>query len=234
MLEVLQGVVEVLVKYAPLLTEGLKNTLLVTATSFAIGFALGLPLSIARMYGSPPLKLLVAVYVELIRGTPLMLQLFLAYYALPALGIALSPLQAAILALGLNSAAYQAEYFRTAMGSIPRGQWEAALGIGLSVSAAVRHVVVPQALRVAVPVLTNEAIYLLKYSSIASLITVPELLYVSRIITSRTFMYVQVYAFLGLTYVVLGSAIAKLMRRVEAAVAVPGLTVSHARSLTWA
>ncbi len=231
MLEILQGVVEVLTKYAPLLAEGLRNTLLVTVASFTIGFALGLPLSVARTYGSPPLKALVTAYVELIRGTPLMLQLFLTYYALPTLGIALSPLQAAILALGLNSAAYQAEYFRTAMGSIPRGQWEAALGIGLSMSAAVRHVVIPQVLRIAVPMLTNEVIYLLKYSSIASLITVPELLYVSRIITSRTFMYIQVYAFLGLTYVVLGSAIAKLMRRVEAIIAVPGLTVSHARSL---
>lgn len=231
MLEVLQGVAEVLAKYAPLLTEGLRNTLLVTAASFVIGFALGLPLSVARMYGSLPLKVLVTAYVELIRGTPLMLQLFLVYYALPALGITLSPLQAAILALGLNSAAYQAEYFRTAMGSIARGQWEAALGIGLSKWSAVRHVVIPQVLRIAVPMLTNEAIYLLKYSSIASLITVPELLYVSRIITSRTFMYVQVYAFLGLTYVAIGSVIAKLMRRVEAIIAVPGLTVSHARSL---
>jgi len=232
LLEVLQGVVEVLTKYAPLLTEGLRNTLLVTIASFAIGFGLGLPLSIARAYGSPPLKALVATYIELIRGTPLMLQLFLVYYALPALGIALNPLQAAILALGLNSAAYQAEYFRTAIGSIPKGQWEAALGIGLSVPAAIRHVVIPQVLRVAIPMLTNEAIYLLKYSSIASLITVPELLYVSRIITSRTFMYVQVYALLGLTYVVLGSVIAKLMHKVEATIAVPGLTVSHARSLT--
>ncbi len=231
MLEVLQGVVEVLTKYAPLLAEGLKNTLLVTVASFVIGFALGLPLSVVRMYGLPPLKALVTVYVELIRGTPLMLQLFLVYYALPTLGIALSPLQAAILALGLNSAAYQAEYFRTAMGSIPRGQWGAALGIGLSMSAAVRHVVIPQVLRIAVPMLTNEAIYLLKYSSIASLITVPELLYMSRIITSRTFMYVQVYAFLGLTYVMIGSVIAKLMRRVETIIAVPGLTVSHSRSL---
>ncbi|RLE45931.1 MAG: amino acid ABC transporter permease, partial [Candidatus Methanomethylicota archaeon] len=165
----------VLLKYGPHLVNGLENTIIITILSFTIGFLLGLPLSILRVYAPKPLSLISIAYIELIRGTPMVVQLFIIYYGLPSAGIVkLTPLQAAIIGIGINSAAYQAEYFRTALKAIRSEQIEAALSLGMTRLQTIRYVVLPQAFRIVLPAWTNELIYLLKYSSIAMLVTVME------------------------------------------------------------
>jgi len=222
MIEEIAYIVE---RYWPLLLEGLKNTLTITAAAYAIGVTLGLALALVRVYGPRPAAAAVAAYVEAIRGTPMLVQLFIIYYSLPAFGIVLDPLTAAIAAIGLNSGAYQAEYFRGAIAAIPRGQWEAALSIGLKKWQAVRHVIIPQTWRVALPAMTNELIYLLKYSSIAYFVTVPELVFMGKYIGSRTYMYLQVYTLIAIIYVVLALIASEGMARLERRLSVPGLSI---------
>ncbi len=216
-------------EYWPLLLEGLKNTLIITAVSYAIGVILGLALALIRVYGPRPAAAAVTAYVEAIRGTPMLVQLFIIYYSLPAFGIVLDPLTAAIAAIGLNSGAYQAEYFRGAISAIPRGQWEAALSIGLRKWQAVRHVIIPQTWRVALPAMTNELIYLLKYSSIAYFVTVPELVFMGKYIGSKTYMYIQVYTIIAMIYVALALIASEGMARLEKKLSIPGISVTTPR-----
>ncbi len=222
-------VVEIFVEHYQLFLEGLRNTLILTATSFIMGLALGLLIAIGRVYGQRLLRLLLAGYVEVIRGTPMLLQLFLVYYALPRLGILLSPLLAAFLGMGLNSAAYQSEYLRSSIRAVPRGQWEAALSIGMTRWQAITSIVLPIALRTSIPALTNELVYLLKYSSIAYFLTVVELVYAGKIIGAETFAYLEVYTIIALTYLAFSLAITRSMRLLEKKTAIPGLITAHGR-----
>ena len=222
----LSDIILILTKYGPLLLEGLRNTLLLTCISYIIGLVLGLGLSILRVYGPLWVKAIVATYTEIFRGTPMVVQLFLIYYSLPSIGVKLDPFTSAIIAIGLNSGAYQAEYFRSAIGSISLGQWEAALSIGMKKATVIRTIVIPQVFRVALPALTNEMIYLLKYSSIAYFITVPELVYTGKIIGTRTFMYLQVYTVIAVIYVIFSLLFSELFFRVEKRISIPGISIS--------
>lgn len=222
----MEEITSILSVYGPLLAEAVVMTLTITAGAYAIGFALGLPLAIVRTYGGRTLRSAAAAYIEVIRGTPMVVQLFLVYYAAPAVGIMLPPAVAAILALGLNSAAYQAEYFRAAFQAVAKAQWEAALSIGLSEGQALRTVILPQSMRIVLPALTNELVYMLKYSSISYFITVPELVYVGKFIGSRTFMYTEVYALIAVIYVVFSLAFTEGMRAVEKKFSIPGISIT--------
>ncbi len=222
----LSDIILILTRYGPLLLEGLRNTLLLTCISYIIGLVLGLGLSILRVYGPLWVKAIVATYTEIFRGTPMVVQLFLIYYSLPSIGVKLDPFTSAIIAIGLNSGAYQAEYFRSAIGSISLGQWEAALSIGMKKATVIRTIVIPQVFRVALPALTNEMIYLLKYSSIAYFITVPELVYTGKIIGTRTFMYLQVYTVIAIIYVIFSLLFSELFFRVEKRISIPGISIS--------
>ena len=210
-------------RYQALLLEGLRNTLLLTGASFTLGFLLGAPLAVARLYAPRPVRALVAGYVEAFRGTPMLLQLFLLYYALPSVGVRLPALAAAVLGMGLNSAAYQSEYIRSSLAAVPRGQWEAALSLGMTRWQAVRHVVLPQGLRAAIPALTNELVYLLKYSSIAYFLAVVELVYAGKIIGSETFAYLELYTLIALAYLALSLTITRASKALERRVLPPGL-----------
>ena len=222
----LSDIILILTRYGPLLLEGLRNTLLLTCISYIIGLVLGLGLSILRVYGPLWVKAIVATYIEVFRGTPMVVQLFLIYYSLPSIGVRLDPFTSAIIAIGLNSGAYQAEYFRSAIGSISLGQWEAALSIGMKKATVIRTIIIPQVFRVALPALTNEIIYLLKYSSIAYFITVPELVYTGKIIGTRTFMYLQVYTVIAIIYVIFSLLFSELFFRVEKRISIPGISIS--------
>ena len=222
----LSDIIFILTRYGPLLLEGLRNTLLLTCISYIIGLVLGLGLSILRVYGPLWVKAIVATYTEIFRGTPMVVQLFLIYYSLPSIGVKLDPFTSAIIAIGLNSGAYQAEYFRSAIGSVSLGQWEAALSIGMKKATVIRTIVIPQVFRVALPALTNEMIYLLKYSSIAYFITVPELVYTGKIIGTRTFMYLQVYTVIAIIYVIFSLLFSELFFRVEKHISLPGISIS--------
>lgn len=157
-----------------LFVQGAAVTLWLSAVSFALAMALGVALAVARVYGGRLLAAAAAVYVEVFRGTPVLLQLYVLYFALAPV-LRLSAFGAAIIGLGLNYAAYEAEIYRGALLSLPRGQTEAASALGLSRLQTLRHVLLPQGLRLALPAMTNDFVALLKDSSVVSVITVVEL-----------------------------------------------------------
>jgi polar amino acid transport system substrate-binding protein len=149
-------------------------TLKISVLAFFLAVPLGMLLAVARVYGGMPLRIAARVYIELFRGTPVLLQLFVLYYGLAGY-INLGPVQAAVIGLGLNYAAYEAEVYRGALLAIPRGQSEASRALGMGPWQTLRHVMIPQALRLALPPMTNDFVSLLKDSSLVSVITVIEL-----------------------------------------------------------
>ncbi|MFN0253089.1 MAG: ABC transporter substrate-binding protein/permease [Kofleriaceae bacterium] len=154
--------------------EAALVTLQISVLAFFLAVPLGMLLAIARVYGAFPLRAAARIYIEVFRGTPVLLQLFVLYYGLSSV-ISLGPMQAAILGLGLNYAAYEAEVYRGALLAIPRGQSEASRALGMGPWQTLRHVMIPQALRLALPPMTNDFVSLLKDSSLVSVITVIEL-----------------------------------------------------------
>lgn len=218
-----EGFASLLSTYGPLLAEAVVMTLTVTAGAYTLGFLIGVPLAIVRTYGRKSLRSAAAAYIEVIRGTPMVVQLFILYYAAPAAGLTLPPTIAAILALGLNSAAYQAEYFRASFLAVAKTQWEAALSLGFTEKQTIKTIILPQSIRVAIPALTNELVYMLKYSSIAYFITVPELVYTGKFIGSRTFMYTEIYAIIAVIYVTFSLIFTEGMKTVEKKASAPGI-----------
>ena len=154
--------------------EGAGVTLLVSLLAMLIAIPLGISIAIGRLYAPKPLAMLAGAYVELYRGTPVLLQLYILYYGL-AQAIRLDPITAAVVGLGMNYAAYEAEVYRAGIQAVPKGQMEAALSLGMGLPLALRRVVLPQAFRLALPSVTNDFIALLKDSSLVSIITVVEL-----------------------------------------------------------
>jgi polar amino acid transport system permease protein len=199
------------------------TTFQLTVLAIGLGLVGGLLLALGRVYGTKPVYWLSTAYVQFVRGTPVLVQLFLIYYGLPVFDIRLDSLTAAILGLGLNSAAYQAEYFRGAIQSISRGQMLAARAVGMTNVQAIRYVILPQALRIVIPPWSNELIYTLKYSSVAFIITTPELMYTGQIIASRTPRYFEIYLIVAFIYLVCVLVISKLLDLLEQRIKIPGL-----------
>ncbi|MBC7122827.1 MAG: amino acid ABC transporter permease [Pseudothermotoga sp.] len=199
---------EVFVQAIPKLLNGLIVTFYMTAFAAVFGLVFGTILCVWRVYANRLVSSVSAGFIELIRGTPMLVQLFILYYGLPVYGIRLSPLVAALIGFTMNSAAYQAEYIRGAIQSIGSGQMRAALSIGMSKWQAVRLIILPQALRRVIPAWTNEFIYLLKYTSMAYIIGAPEMMAQAKFIASRNFEFFKVYlitAFIYLTVVWIAS-----------------------------
>ncbi len=217
----LENILYILYGYGSAIALGLKYTVIITVTSYSIGIALGLFIALLRVYGSRLPRALLTVFVEIIRGTPMMVQLFFVYYALPELGILLDPVTASIIAIAINSAVYQSEYIRASISAIPYSQFESALSIGLTKFKIVWIVILPQAIRVAIPALVNEAIYLFKYSSIAYFVTAPELMYIGKSIGSKTFLYMEVYIILAFIYIIISILLTELAKIIERRHTVP-------------
>ena len=177
-------------KYLPLLLRGAAVTVELSVLAMALAVVAGLVIVLLRLYGIAPLRWLARAYVEVIRGTPLLIQLFLNYYGLPEIGIRLNPFLAGIVGLGLNYAASESENYRAGIQSIPRGQTEAAQALGMSRWQTLRHVVLPQALRVVIPPVTNDFIAMFKDSSIVSVITMVELTKVYGMLAMSTYDYI--------------------------------------------
>ena len=177
-------------KYLPLLLRGAVTTIELSVLAMALAVVAGLVVVLIRLYGPAPLSWLSKAYVEVIRGTPLLIQLFLIYYGLPELGIRLNAFVAAILGLGLNYAASEAENYRAGIQAIAHGQTEAALALGMNRAQALRHIVLPQALRVVIPPVTNDFIAMFKDSSIVSVITMVELTKVYGMLANSTYDYI--------------------------------------------
>ncbi|PYE90503.1 amino acid ABC transporter permease [Phyllobacterium leguminum] len=199
----------------PLLSAALWFTAPLTLLSFALGLALGLVVALIRLFGPRPLVALVRFYVWIIRGTPLLVQLFLIFYGLPAAGIVLNAFPAALIGFTLNVGAYTSEIIRAAISSVPKGQWEAAYSIGMTWSQAMRRTVLPQAARVAVPPLSNTFISLVKDTSLAAAITVPELFMAAQRIVATTYEPLILYIEAAIIYLAMSSVLSHLQVRLE-------------------
>ncbi len=207
----------------PYLLDGAVITLGLSVASLALGFLLGLPLSIGRIYGPRLIRYFCTAYIELIRGTPMLVQLFLIYYGLPDLGVRLDRIPAACLAIGLNSAAYQAEYFRGSLQAVAPGQMTAALALGFTRWQAIRHIVLPQALRLVIPSLSNECNYLVLYTSVAFAIAVPELFARGRILISSEFKPLEILFTVAAIYLLMLWIVSRISGHIEKRASIPGL-----------
>jgi cystine transport system permease protein len=200
----------------PLLWAGLIFTIPLTLLSFTFGLAVGLGAALLRLFGPWPLAAIVRFYVWIIRGTPLLVQLFLIFYGLPAVGIVLDAFPAALIGFTLNIGAYSSEIIRAVIGSVPKGQWEAAYSIGMTWSQTMRRTILPQAGRVAVPPLSNTFISLVKDTSLAAAITLPELFQSAQRIVAVTYEPLILYVEAALIYLAMSSVLSALQVRLEA------------------
>lgn len=221
---------EFFVRFLPDLLKGAGMTLLLTAEGLAAGFILGLAATLARTYGNKFWKGVSVVYVEIFRGTPLLVQLFLLYYGLPGIGITMSRELAAFLALGLNSGAYQAEYLRGSFLAIGEGQMMAGRSIGMSKWTTVFNVILPQALRLAIPAWANEPVSLLKSTAVVFLITVPELMAKAKAISARTYDPIGSYLAVAIIYLVIVYLVDALMKWAERASRIPGFEMESRKT----
>ena len=207
----------------PLLSGAVRGTIPLSLLSFAFGLVLALLVALARLSSNRVLSGLARAYVSLIRGTPLLVQLFLIFYALPSVGVVIDPFPSAVVAFTLNVGGYAAETIRAAILSVPRGQWEAAATIGYDRTLTLQRVVLPQAVRVAVPPLSNTFISLVKDTSLASTIMVTELLRKAQEIAAPTYEFMALYSLAAAIYwlicLVLSALQARLERRLDRYVA---------------
>ncbi len=199
----------------PLLSAGLIFTVSLTLITFVLGIVLGLSVALARLYGPAPLVMLVRFYVWLIRGTPLLVQLFLIFYGLPSAGIVLDAFTAAVIGFTLNIGAYSSEIIRATLAAIPKGQWEAAYSIGMNWPQVMWRVILPQAARIAVPPLSNTFISLVKDTSLAAAVTVPELFQAAQRLASVTYEPLILYIETALIYLMFSSVLSTLQDRLE-------------------
>jgi len=199
-----------LIEYMPDFLSGLWLTIYLTLVSAIVGLVAAVPLVLGVLYGNRFFKLLSKGYITIVRGTPLLVQLFFIYYGIPALGLRIQPLTAALIGFILNSAAYQAEYLKGGFLAITSEQMEAAYSIGLNKWQAIRDIIFPQAFRFAIPALSNEVIYLVKYTSVAYIIQVPELFAQAKFFASDTFFHLRIFILIGIVYLVLIFGITKL------------------------
>lgn len=206
---------EIVRESIPLLAEGLVVTLQISAVSAVLGLILGVILGLGALSRSRLIRWLVLAYVDFIRGTPLLIQIFLVFFALPMIGIRFDEFWAGVIALSLNAAAFVAEVVRGGVGSIERGQTEASMAIGMRHRQILVHILLPQAYRQMVPPLTNELISLVKNSSLLSVISVYELTRAGQAIISVNFVPFEIYTLLALYYYVLIKAISWLSARIE-------------------
>jgi polar amino acid transport system permease protein len=206
----------------PSLLEGLIMTIELICWSIPIGLIVGIIIAVGRVYGNALVSFFSKAYIVFFRGTPLLILLFILYYGFPSIGIYLSPFAAAVIGFVLCSSSYHAEYIRGAIQSVKSGQLLAAQALGMSKLSAVFNIILPQALRRAIPGCSNEIIYLIKYSSLAFMVTCIELTGAGKIVASRYFTYTEVFLVVGAIYLVVVSLATKVLNTLEERLAFPG------------
>ena len=206
----------------PVLLQGTLLTLKFAVLSMVFGLLIGIVVALMGIGHQPILKAIARVYVSIMRGTPLLVQIFVVYYGLPGIGIALEPTPAGVLTLSLNVGAYLSESMRGVILGVPRGQWLAAYSLGMAPLQTLRYVVGPQALRLAVPSLSNSLISLIKDTSLVSVITVTELLRTSQEIIAATYQPLPLYLAAAAIYWILSTALSALQHVLERRLALPG------------
>jgi len=199
----------------PLLRATVTMTIPLTVISFVLGLVVALAVALMRLSKVRVVSGIARFYISVIRGTPLLLQLFIIFYGLPALGVQFDPFPAAVLAFTLNVGGYAAEVIRSAILSVPKGQWEAASTVGMGYATTLRRVVLPQAARTAVPPLSNTLISLVKDTSLASTIQVTELLRVAQEAAAPTYQFFALYGVAAVYYWVVCLALSFGQSRIE-------------------
>ncbi len=206
----------------PALNRGLWMSFLLIVPSAILGQLVGIGVGTLRVFGSTPVKKLMNTYTAIFRGVPLMVQLFVLYFGLPNIGIYLEPYAAAMLGFVLCSGAYNSEYVRGALLSIRQGQIKAAQALGMSKFQTIFWIVIPQAFRRALPGCGNEVIYLIKYSSLAYIITCIELTGEARAIATKTFRFTEAFMVVGMYYLALVTIATWLLDKLEQRLYIPG------------
>lgn len=199
----------------PFLLKGAYYTLLITVVSMFFGLIIGLLTAIARLKGNRVLRMIAKGYVSIIRGTPPLVQIVIVYYGLVDYGIELNALTAAYIALSINIGAYVSEAFRGAIQSVPKGQTEAALATGMTTGQAMRRIVIPQAIRYAIPPLGNTFIGMLKETSLVSVIAVTELMRSAQLLIAQYYVYMPFYLAIGIMYWVMSTVFSFLLNKIE-------------------
>ncbi len=215
LLEWLANLVELLGMAWPFLLQGAMYTVLFAAVSMVLGLILGFSVAVVRVTKVPVVSQIAAVYVSAFRGTPLLAQIFVLYYGLPSVGIEFTPVTAGILALTLNVAAYLSESMRGAILGIDKGQWEAGLSVGLTWGQTLWNIITPQALRLAVPSLSNSLISLIKDTSLISVITVTELMLATKEVIAETFQPLPLYLAAAGIYWLLSALFERVQKALE-------------------
>jgi polar amino acid transport system permease protein len=222
-------IVDIFISNFGTLMKGLAFTFELAIVAMFFGTILGVLLALGRSFGKRLLSWLCTAYVELIRGTPLLAQLFILYFALPPYGIRLSAVSVAFLGFILNSAAYQAEYTRGSIEAVGEDQFKAAYSLGMGKWQTIFYVVLPQAIRWSIPAWMNEFIYLLKCTSIAYIIGAPDLLTQGKFIASRNYQFFRVYLIVAIIYLVIVLAATWIVGKIERKVQIPGFGYDKAR-----
>ncbi|WP_277586445.1 amino acid ABC transporter permease [Psychrobacillus antarcticus] len=207
--------VTIIIDSLPSLLKATLMTILLAAISIVIALIIGFFTAIVRILKVKILNGIATTYVSIIRGTPLLVQIFVIYYGLPQIGISLDPISSGVVALSLNAGAYLSESFRASILAVDNGQMEASLSMGMTYSQALRRIILPQSLRIAIPTLSNTFIVLIKDTSLVSVITVTELLQMSSLIIAKTFEPLTIYLLAAAIYWVLITFFTTILDKLE-------------------
>ena len=208
---------QIILDFLPLFIRGVQTTLLLSFLTLGFGMLLGIPIAFIRLGSNKVVSGLLKIYVDIIRGTPLLLQLYIFAYAIPLTfsGISLTPFQAGIIALGLNSSAYVSEIIRSGIQAVDKGQSEGGLALGLSKIQIFRKIVLPQAFKNVLPALGNEFITIVKESSIVSIVGIVDIMRVADQIKAATFRVFEALIIAGLLYYIITKSLAILIAKLE-------------------
>ncbi|GAB6145972.1 amino acid ABC transporter permease [Desulfocicer niacini] len=205
-----------LVPYIPQLAEASRVTITIGVLSFGMALFISIFIGVLRSGNLPKsIDILLGIYVEIFRGTPLLIQLFFIYYGLPSFGILLEPLTAAVIGLSLNSGAYMSEVIRASISAIDKGQYEASLCLGYKRWQVYRYVVLPQAFRVALPTLMNYFSTMIKETSLVSVLSIAEITRIGNQIYARTLSPFEIYITIGAIYFIMTYSVALISKQIE-------------------
>ena len=217
MTERMDRVINILIEsFVPLLKAGLTFTVPLTLIAFTAGLAIAFFIAIVRVLKIRGLNGIVKTFVWIIRGTPLLVQLFIIFYGLPSIGVTLNSLISASIGFSMSVGVYASEIIRGAIESVPKGQWEASKALGFKKIDTLRLVIIPQAIKVAIPPLSNSFISLVKDTSLAAAITVPEMFHIAQRITARTYEPLWLYTEAALIYLMISTLLTVIQSRLEA------------------
>lgn len=207
---------ELVIQNLDFLLKGAYYTLLITIVSMFFGLLIGLVVAVARLKGNKFIRNVARIYVSIIRGTPVLVQIFIIYYGLPDFGITLGPLNAAFISLSINISAYLSETFRGAILAVSSGQTEAAQSLGLTPWQTMWRVVLPQAARVAIPPMGNTFIGMLKETSLVSIVTVTELLRTAQLLIAQYYVAMPFFIAIAIMYWLMSLSFSAILNRIEA------------------